>query len=332
LRSFCFYAPFIKNEEWELLCEFLKIQNNLELIDLTLECHNSPKTRYLQQNAYLANFIKELENKKSLKYLYLKSNAWSLEALSQGLAGLKLMNQLTRFTFEGSDDTITSQQPAWKRVEGLCSFIKSQKESLKVLRVILPCVLEENITTHIAEAISHLTNLRELHLYTNTNTVDGRESVMNYFQDVIQQDIPVESRLKLKRSKAWNPNLAKYFKRLKNLQDFSLQFDITEKQSTDWFVDLMKVLPSLEKLRNMSIKTDSGKFIEHRVEKKIIPVVKELWNLKSISLEYTDVLEEDYDDSSEEEEDGSWLRKDFSLRKTVKKVNERQSLRCDLMF
>ena len=113
------------------------------------------------------------------------------------------------------------------------------------------------------------------------------------------------------------------------MQDFSLQFDITEKESTNWFVDLMKVLPNLEKLRNTSIKTDSGKFIEHRVEKKIIPVVKELWNMKSISLEYTDVLEEDYD---EEEEDDSWLRKDFSLRKTVKKVNERQSLRCDLMF
>lgn len=75
----------------------------------------------------------------------------------------------------------------------------------------------------------------------------------------------------------------------------------------------MTALPSLEKLRDIRIMTHSErKFVTE--EDRIISAIEQLVNIKKI--DYTS-----FDYSNEGQ-----------LEQVVKKVNERQSLRCDLMF
>jgi len=182
LRKFSLKIPFIRNEEWALLEQFLQGQNKLESLRIWVTHGPSTKARYLQQNEKIEKIIACLENKKLLKSLDLRSAFWSLEALSKGLGRLTMVNQLQSLKLKGSDDTVTSQTKSRKRVEELCNFIKNQKESLKVLNLYLPLVLEDNIVVHIAGAISQLVEIRELYLSFNACTLEKVHQLVQYLK------------------------------------------------------------------------------------------------------------------------------------------------------
>jgi len=321
LKKFSLEIMFIKNDEWEILRKFLTKQEDLEFLLLRLSCPTFNKERYLQQNVYLESALKTLNNKKSLTSLHIKSVGWSLEALSKGFSHLTTFeNQLKSFSFEASDDTIFSKEKVWKRVEGLCSFIKNQKKSLVKLSVTLPIALEDRVVNEVAEAISNLRHLKRLEFSVNQQRYHGTDFLTKYFQEELQAEISRNSRQKLKISEIWNPNLAKYFKRLENLEDFELRFDIFPSSETgDWLVDVLKVLPKLEKLRKVNFRTESRERIESFMKYRVIaPILKELKNIREISL---DIFDDLYDYGFNP-----------SLNQMLWKKNESQALRCDLMF
>jgi len=319
LKKFSLNISFIKNQDWDLLQQFLTHQNNLESLQLSTNLEPCTSARFIQQNKYLESTIQCLENKTLLKCLKIRSTYWSLEALSNGLSHLtKMTNQFHTLELEASDETITSQTKPWKRIDGLCQFIKNQSESLKTLRVYLPLVLDDNVVVHVAEAISKMLNLRELSLSLNSCSLIENEELIDYFELTLQSEISVKSRNKLKRSKTWNPSVAKYLKRLQNLEDFTLNFDVANDDSMRWFLDIMKALPSLERLRSVFISTQSGACLLD-VEEKVEAALFELENIKLIDMFLF----------SRDSYSRRMLR---GLERTVRDINERQSLRCDLMF
>lgn len=313
---------FIKNVDWILFQEFLKKQENLETLSLQIHEMSSAKQQYLQQNAYLTDAIKELANKKHLKSLSLKSKVWSLEALSKGLAHLKMKNQLHSLILGGTDDTITSEEKPWKRVEGLCNFIRNQKDSLRTLEIFLPSISEENPATHIADSISNLKNLRKLNLSTHYGLCHDFQRLFADSQGMLETENTTKSQIKLKASKNWNPSLAKYFKRLKSLEEFRLEFSIPNSDSTSWYVDLMKSLLNLKCLRKIYIATLSLEELLNSHE-KVALIIQELKDIKEIEI-YVDIAEIKYDQSIP--------RSYLILHQITHEINSRQATRCDLMF
>ncbi len=325
LKEFYFSINFIKNQEWALLQQFFKGQRNLEELYISLKGHRtSSKSRYLQQNAFIQTIIQDLNDKTSLKSLTLRADYWSLESISKGLASLPFVNQLHTFRLEASDDTVFSQEKLRKRVEGLCNFIKNQSESLTTLYIVLPCALEENIATHIAEAISKLGRLRELEFSVNLSWKNGVEVLQKYYQETLQSEVPADSRLLLKKSKKWNPSLAKYFKKLEELELFTLTFDLVHKDSTAWILDLIKILPNFNKLRKILLATHSRSKTMN-IEHKLIPIVKELKNMKKIAIHWGHRGGDDNADSY-------YTPIISSLEDTIERIHEQQARRCDLMF
>ena len=321
LKKFSLHISFIKNEEWIFLKQFLEIQDNLESFSIWIKRESGSRSRYLEQNVYFEESIKCLENKRLLRSLDLRSDFWSLETLSKALAQLPLADQLRTLRLEGSDDTVTSQQKLWKRVEGLCKFIKNQKGSLRKLYVSLPFALEDNVVTHIGEAISKLTELRKLDIELNFALKEKMNSFTAFFANTLQENVSSEPRKKLSIPKIWNPNLAKYLKRLHNLEDFTLIFDVLspyEKNSVKWFVDAMNVLPSLEKLRRVQIWSRDGGAVKSH-EEKVANAVLEMKNIKEVEINF-------FDDS------GYFMHNYWWIGRIVNQVNKKQSMRSDLMF
>lgn len=314
LKKFSLHISFIKKRDWTILKKFVKKQENLQSFSLLLR--NEPCLKhYFCLNEHLENIIKCLNDKPSLKSIDLRSNYWSLEALSKGLAHLKITNQIQKFNFRASDDTITSQAKARARIEGLCNFIKNQKESLKILHVFLPFSLDKSPVTYIGEALSKLVQLKKLYFSVNC----GYENGISFFENTLQATVPAETRRKVKMPKKWNPNLAKHFKRLENLEHFELKFDIGHLSSSKWFVNVMKVLPDLKNLQKVDVVTDSGKFLE-KAEQSVTNIVQEFKDLRRICVVFI-------------HSPGFYKLETFlNLTQTTKKFNRKQSMRCDLMF
>ena len=123
------------------------------------------------------------------------------------------------------------------------------------------------------------------------------------------------------QSKTWKPHFANYLKRLKNLEKFLLTFDmqfVKAENPYEWYLDTMKVLPSLKRLREVYITGDNGAS-SRNVERQLDDIVKEFRNTREIQINYF----HNYNFSQP---------KYFLLRDAIKQVNERQSMRCDLMF
>jgi len=107
----------------------LKGQKKVKTFALQLGNEVTTKNQYERHNNHLQNLIQCLNNKPHLKALGLLSEHFSFEALSKGLAQVKMTNQLHTFGFQASDNIITSKIKPEKRVEGLCNFIENQKGS-----------------------------------------------------------------------------------------------------------------------------------------------------------------------------------------------------------
>ncbi len=324
LKKFSLYINFIKNPELEIMQKFLKGQVNLESIHLSVRGETTSRQRYLQQNVYLVNIIRDFQDKKSLKSIHLRAHSWSLEAVSKGFGHLtRMKNQIRSLTFEGLDDTVFSSEKVWKRVEGICNFIKNQSKSLHKIQVFLPCAFEENIMKHISEAISHLSELRDLHLSVNPDFVYGVEAGRKYLEETLQRDVPDESKFKLKRSKTWNPNLAKCVKKLENLEEFSMTFDIAHDGSVNWYSDLWKAFLSLRWVKEIKFNSFKSSEKLRSEEQKVIAAVQELKSIRHILLL---LFGENRFNSF-----NPYSRR-ASLEEAVSKVHKKQAQRCDLMF
>jgi len=221
--------------------------------------------------------------------------------------------------FEGIDDNITSQTKSEIRVEGLCNFIKNQKESLKVVKISLPLVLEESVVAHIGEAISELTQLRSLSLTFN-NLFSQEKAWIECVQIFLQDGIPGESKMKLRESTEWNPNLKNYFLRLENLENLEIQFEVFNKESTRWFVDIVEALPSIGRIKSLKTRTSSFNWFED-MEEKFISAVLELKNVWSVDMKF-------YKGS-----DGKMCQvMMMNLQRKLYDVIENQAMKCHLMF
>jgi len=188
LKYFRMKIPFIKDEEWVLLEEFFSKQNNLIDMRIGINAQRSTKTGYLQQNKHLENVWKFLENKPKLQYLGFKSKTWSLESLSKGLQPIHLP-QLKYIKLKCMDDIFTSASPAEKRVEGLCDFITNHKATLRHLTLNLIFALEIDVIKKLGEAISEVSQLKELKLYVNSSTNSSMEDTTEYFDGILMRDI-----------------------------------------------------------------------------------------------------------------------------------------------
>jgi len=318
LKSFTLVITFLSKSDWALFEQFLTCQNNLESLSLTLMSGPCVRECYLQQGASVERIIKGLSNKNLLRSLELDLVFCSLEAISKGLGSLKMINQFHTLKLQAIDDTVTSQTKGWKRVEGLCKFIKNQKDSLKTLEISLPIAFEENVVTKIGEAFSKLTQLRKLHFLFNSYSCIEVDNLVEYVEYNLQHGVPPKSRKEIAMPANWNPSLAKYLKRLGNLEDLSLKFFIVDSDSSHWLVDVMKILPGLDKLRKVFMRTRSGELFIG-MEQKLISAVKELKNVKSIHLSFYDAM-------------GCFFQMLPNLNRIAQEIEQRQITRSDLMF
>ena len=318
LKNFTLMITFLSKQDWVLFEEFLTSQNNLESFSLSLMSGPCVRTCYLQHGEAIERIIKSLQNKPFLRSLELDLVFCSLEAISKGLGSLKMMNQLQNLKIQAIDETVTSETKGWKRVEGLCKFIKNQKDSMKTLDISLPIAFEENVVTKIGEAFSKLTQLKKLHLLFNSYSAIEVDDLVEYVESNLQHGIPAKSRKEITMPTKWNPSLAKYMKHLENLEDLSLKFFIVDPDSSKWLVDVMKVLPGLERLRKILMRTRSGELFQG-VEQKLISAVKELKNIKTIQLSFYDAM-------------GCFFQMLPNLNRIANEIEQRQITRSDLMF
>jgi len=112
--------------------------------------------------------------------------------------------------------------------------------------------------------------------------------------------------------------LGKYLKGLKNLEDFTLNFEIFNRDSTRWFIDVVKVLPSLRRLRNIQTSSQSTRWFLS-AEEKLVSAVSELKNVWSVHIHF--------------ETPYYYYRELMTdLRNKIMEINKNQSMKCQLMF
>jgi len=263
-----------------------------------------------------------------LKSLKLRSPFWTLETLSKGLAHLTQSDQLQSLKFEASDESVlTLEKKPWKRIEGLCNFIKNQKDSLRKLHAYIPLALEENTILHITEAVSKLNELKKFEFRLNECDTCGPVILKSYFQDTLQKEIPESLRNEFQPIKSWNPSITKPLMKLQNLNEFIFKFQIpsqsylkqNQKNQPNWFLDVMRALQGLKKLNKISITSRSGKELQS-LEKKICSLVLGLREIREIRMVITGDIYL-YDNVN------------FTcLNQTLREVNDRQSTRSAFMF
>jgi len=297
LKKFSLHTPFIKSKEWELLEEFLKDQNKLETLSLSLKeiylMKRPPAQEYsIKQQTCLTNIIKNFQDKPFLKNLKLISNSWPLETLSQGLSHLTTKNQFTILKIQAQTESNIPQENSQKRIESLCHFIKNQSDSLRKLYISPNFSVEDEIFTCL-EAVSKLSLLRELKLTIS----------------------PIN---RIEKPEKWNPHVATYLAKLEHLESSSITFHQlfqSPYESFEWFEKFLKTLSSLKNLRelslNLSIYYHAPENVPENFPERMIDIIKELKNLKKISMHsYYSSIPTD----------------------AVEKIRERQDTRCDLMF
>jgi len=301
LKKFSLTVEFRKEEEWILLQEFLRNQKNLESI-----CIDIKGSSDFEDDKGIEALIESLKNKPFLRSIQLKSNAWSLEAISKGFVHLRdMINQLHTLKIQARDGRIQGEDleaESEKRVKGLCILLENHRDSLKMLEVNISKIVEDGPVDHIGKAISKLSQLRELSLSLGPCDSDQRRSDESpYF--TLYSSLP----------------------RLENLEIFKLIFTAREidvydlrpgKWKDSWFWDLMDTLPRFKKLRRVSVESKGDDLTKSR-QYEFRDTVHWLNNIKSIETRLS--FFDEYNEGD-------------VLKPAVKKINERQSMRCDLMF
>jgi len=321
LDSFVLKIDFLRPEDWLHLGEFLQRQAELRSLSIIIRQRQENRRGYLVQNQYLEDTIKCLKGNKKLTQLNLQCPFWSLETLSKGLRSLGAENQFESLRLEGLDDTITSLERAPKRVEGLCEFIKEQKGSLRYLTLVLPFVLETEIMACLGEAIAQLKNLKRLVLHVNHNFLMGSQVFYDYLENVLQYDVIDNERRTMRVPKTWNLSLAKVVKELESLEELSVHFDLFDRRERTvprWFISLLRILPELKKLREFEFYTESLEAMRAG-SKEIGECIMEMYNVKKVREFIWDMMNKDR----------AYVE---NIARAVVLVNQRQAMRCDLMF
>ncbi len=312
LKKLSLNLPVLKNEEWVFLEQFLKGQEKLESFSLCIP--DLLIAFYPAQEIYLENTIKSLSNKPLLKSLELKSPLWPLKAISQGLSWLKMENQLHMLKIEGNEIVAASDKELVKGVEGLCSFINSQKDSLKIIEISIPFVVQSQILNPILEAISGLNQLRELEIFVSYKDWYEIKYTFDNVRQRIEKDI---AQKKFNISQTWASDFAKNLLKIKNLESFTLGFDVLNESQEllEGFLDIMNTLPRLKRLRKVHIASRALL----PLQQQIVNSVLQLKNIREITFYLHD---ESWGDNSCFD----------NLRKVVESLNKKQSIRSDLMF
>jgi len=321
LKSFSLRIPFITREEWIFLRKFIKKQVNLESLTLIISSERGLARNYHEQNREITRTIHALEGAKKLKDLYLSSSFWSIEALSEGLKNLTMKNQLTSLKIEAFDDTMTSKKPVLERVEGLCQFIKQQKDSLHVLFVRLPHVLKQTLINHLGEAIGELTELRELVISMNLAFVYGMDFYTMYFEETLKAEAPWVVDDKMNPPKHWNINLAKHLGKLGKLEKFSIHFDVISEENANclkWFIDILRVLSTMHQMKRVDFFTTST-YALSLIVPKMKQAIFDLTNVKQVDALIFN--------------DRTPYRRDIGeIYDAIHEMHDKQCLRTELMF
>lgn len=244
-----------------------------------------------------------------------------MDALSRGLGLLeKRKDRFHRLKIQASDETVICyKKPSNGRILGLCNFLKSQRNSLKILHISIPFALEDTLLNHIFKTIGQLAQLRELSLSINYSPMYDCSDKIKYFNWHIQSiDGPIKIIRASKVTDKWQPDLASFLPSLENLEDFSFSFEVpdhTEWEKQAWFFEMMRALPQVKRLRKVLIGTASGDSITGE-EKKITDAILEMKSIREIDF----VLYE-----------SCWMGIDI-VRTAIAQVNKRQCVKCEFMF
>ncbi len=316
LKKFVFSTSSLNREEWDLFEHFIEKQNRIEELDLNVR---KEFYSYFMQNDNLRSTLKRLKSHQSLTSLSLYFSYFSVEALSQSLSCLKMMNQLHTLKFKVCDDIFNSQTKASDRVEGLCQFLKNHKRSLKVFHMTLKLALEDILVTQIAEAVSHLSEVKDLYFECNWSS----SKRLRYFRKTFQRDIDFELQRKFVLPRIWNPNLAEYFQKLVNLEKFvflSQMINTVDKDPVRWVIDLISILPNLERLKNLKFYFDPvGDVSFRKARPMLINAFLCIPRIKKIFVKFYDPYNEP-------------LSKELDLKEICEIINQRQALKSDFMF
>lgn len=319
LSYFRMKIPFLKEEEWSLLKQFLAKQPDLTDLRINICQPRSTKAGYLQQNRHLENFWQFLENKPKIQCLGVKSKAWALESLSKGLKPA-ILPQLKILKLKCLDDVLTSSSPADKRIEGLCDFIRNHKTTLYHITINMIFALEIDVIKKLGEAIAEVSHLRELKIYMNSSANSSLEDTTDYFDQILQKELSNKVQKKLKLAKNCNPSLSTMLRGLTKLEELNLNFGIVEnanEKSMKWFLDIFNVLPTLQALKFFKFSVPFYRMMR-QTETKIIIALLNLKNITKLRCNINGVAITDDEV--------------MSIEKIVEQVNDRQALRCDLMF
>jgi len=320
LKKFALEINFLRNVDWAFLIKFIRIQYKLQLLSLSVSQQPEDKSHYLQQNIYLEQAVKSLEDTENLESLYLKSSFWSLEALSKGLSYLKIQNKLHTLKIQAADDTITSETNPAKRVEGLCSFLKNQQLSLRRL-IFFPIAFDDDVVNEVSQEISKLSNLKRLYLSFHCGFLQESNKLLEFFERTLQKDVPKDQK-KLTSTKIWNPNIAPALKGLENLEAFQIKIGVSYLHIANqkWFMNILNDLSSLKHLKSVWVGIDIGGMIED-YQDKVGSALLELKNIQDVDVRLLDTASY------------KMLNSDLSrLQKVLNSIKKKRITRCDLMF
>ena len=143
--------PFIKKGEWSLLERVFERQGGLKTINLDISGFRRTKRGYLEENKCFEEYLgRFLSKKPKLQYLYLRSKILTIETLSESLKNVKeFQGQLRLFSVGLFDDNMTTKKTPFERTQGLCDFIKSQKDSLRDLYIEIPFILDVEMMRYL---------------------------------------------------------------------------------------------------------------------------------------------------------------------------------------
>ena len=319
LQKFSLEIKFLKEKEWALLDAFFEKQDQLKSITLIIPSERSTKQGFLTQSQHFENTYKWIENKPNLQYLDLRSLYCSLESLSKALGKTTMVNQLKLLGVEAIDDMGITPSGPKERVEGLCDFIKRQKESLLYLTVSIPYVYVPEIMENVAEAISQVKSLRELELYINYVTETTLKEYSRFFERILKKDNPLKVRRKTKNTRSWYPAIAEMLKKLENLDDLTMYFGLSDEVEEKWseeYFGIIREIPQMKSLWTVEFNLPFSN-ISRPFTEDIQHLIYDMRNVSSITLDTDDVMNEGRAEM---------------IERVVEEVNLRQSLRCDYLF
>ena len=250
-----FKFSYIQGLELELFCQFL--QDQKELIDLKLSLKNGESSRIRQDYGPL-KVLKTLNGMQKLKNLSLIFPNYSILSFSEILENVRRISQLQTLEINASNDS-----PDWslKDIEGLCRFIRRQKESITRLNLIIN--LEEiSMINQLTRTIAELKRLRGL-------KIDFGEIYEN---------------LKEKEKRG----IVEILKGLENLEYLYMGL----KRDGEWYVETIKGLRDLKGLRRLDIELVEG-VIGSEYERKVGLELVKMKNVKKIVVEVDERIDEE---------------------------------------